>query len=268
MIKSLDRITYLANSLEKAEKTFSSFFNLKPSKRVISAEKKYESLIYIFENMCFEVIEKKDDLSEKNKLYGFSLLSDDLSSIISSMGDNWLPRINSDIFIESEKNNRQEEFEDKVQSIKSIDIKQSPDFQLLVNEYENLDMDRANENNLFALDHLVLTTNKSDDLINLYEKELGIRLALDQFVEKWGGRMLFFRTGHATIEVIDNKVEGNDQFWGLAWKTKDIRKKREYLVENGFNVSDVKDGRKKDTLVATVKFDEVKIPTLLVEHLN
>ena len=114
--------------------------------------------------MCFEVIEKKDDLSEKNKLYGFSLLSDDLSSI--------------DISIISEKNNRQEEFEDKVQSVKSIDIKQSPDFQLLVNEYENLDMDRANENNLFALDHLVLTTNKSDDLINLYEKELGIRLAL------------------------------------------------------------------------------------------
>ena len=254
MIKSLDRITYLASSLERAEKTFSSFFDLKPSKRVISAEKNYESLIYIFENMCFEVIEKKDDLSEKNKLYGFSLLSDDLSSI--------------DISIISEKNNRQEEFEDKVQSVKSIDIKQSPDFQLLVNEYENLDMDRANENNLFALDHLVLTTNKSDDLIDLYEKELGIRLALDQFVEKWGGRMLFFRTGQATIEVIDNKVEGNDQFWGLAWKTKDIRKKREYLVENGFNVSDVKDGRKKDTLVATVKFDEIKIPTLLVEHLK
>jgi len=254
MIKSLDRITYLASSLEKAEKTFSSFFDLKPSKRVISAEKNYESLIYIFENMCFEVIEKKYDLSEKNKLYGFSLLSDDLSSI--------------DISILSEKNNRQEEFEDKVQSVKSIDIKQSPDFQLLVNEYENLDMDRANENNLFALDHLVLTTNKSDDLIDLYEKELGIRLALDQFVEKWGGRMLFFRTGQATIEVIDNKVEGNDQFWGLAWKTKDIRKKREYLVENGFNVSDVKDGRKKDTLVATVKFDDIKIPTLLVEHLK
>ena len=215
MIKSLDRITYLASSLEKAEKTFSSFFDLKPSKRVISAEKNYESLIYIFENMCFEVIEKKDDLSEKNKLYGFSLLSDDLSSI--------------DISIISEKNNRQEEFEDKVQSVKSIDIKQSPDFQLLVNEYENLDMDRANENNLFALDHLVLTTNKSDDLIDLYEKELGIRLALDQFVEKWGGRMLFFRTGQATIEVIDNKVEGNDQFWGLAWKTKDIRKKENIL---------------------------------------
>ena len=254
MIKSLDRITYLASSLERAEKTFSSFFDLKPSKIVISAEKNYESLIYIFENMCFEVIEKKDDLSEKNKLLGFSLLSNDLSSI--------------DISITNEKNDRNEQFEDKVQSVKSIDIKQSPNFQLLVNEYDDLNINRINKNNLFALDHLVLTTNKSDDLINLYEKELGIRLALDQFVEKWGGRMLFFRTGQATIEVIDNKVEGNDQFWGLAWKTKDIRKKREYLIENGFNVSDVKDGRKKDTLVATVKFDEVKIPTLLVEHLN
>ena len=132
MIKSLDRITYLASSLEKAEKTFSSFFNLKPSKRVISAKKNYESLIYIFENMCFEVIEKKDDLSEKNKLYGFSLLSDDLSNI--------------DISITSEKNNRHEEFEDKVQSVKSIDIKQSPDFQLLVNEYENLNINRINKN--------------------------------------------------------------------------------------------------------------------------
>ena len=53
MIKSLDRVTYLANSLEKAEKTFSSFFNLKPSKRVISAEKNYESLIYGLEKLIF-----------------------------------------------------------------------------------------------------------------------------------------------------------------------------------------------------------------------
>ena len=40
MIKSLDRITYLANSLEKAEKTFSSFFNLKPSKESNFCRKK------------------------------------------------------------------------------------------------------------------------------------------------------------------------------------------------------------------------------------
>ena len=254
MIKSLDRISYLTSSLEKAEKTFSAFFNAKPLKKVISKDRNYESILYRFENMYFEIFQKNGDSAEEDKLYGFSLLSDDLACLnISTSYDEY-------------ENN--EESDNKTQLIKSIDIKQSPDFQLSVNEYEELGMNRSNDNNLFALDHLVLTTNKSDDLINLYEKELGIRLALDQFVEKWGGRMLFFRTGQATIEVIDNKVEGNDQFWGLAWKTKDIRKKREYLVENGFNVSDVKDGRKKDTLVATVKFDEIKIPTLLVEHLK
>ena len=254
MIKSLDRISYLTSSLEKAEKTFSAFFNAKPLKKVISKDRNYESILYGFENMYFEIIKKNGDSAEEDKLYGFSLLSDDLTSL--------------NISTSYDKYENNEESDNKTQLIKSIDIKQSPDFQLSVNEYEELGMNRSNDNNLFALDHLVLTTNKSDDLINLYEKELGIRLALDQFVEKWGGRMLFFRTGQATIEVIDNKVEGNDQFWGLAWKTKDIRKKTEYLDENGFNVSDVKDGRKKDTLVATVKFDEIKIPTLLVEHLN
>ena len=253
MIKSLDRISYLTNSLEKAEKTFSAFFDADPSKKVISKDRNYESVLYGLENMNFEIIKKNDDSSGDDKLCGFSLLSDDLTDLnISTSYDEY-------------ENN--EESNGKSQLVKSIDIKQSPNFQLSVNEYEELDMNRSNDNNLYALDHLVLTTNKSDALINLYEKELGIRLALDQFVEKWGGRMLFFRTGHATIEVIDNKVEGNDQFWGLAWKTKDIRKKREYLLENGFNVTDVKDGRKKDTLVATVKFDEIKIPTLLVEHL-
>ena len=253
MIKSLDRISYFTNSLKETENTFSTFFDVKPSKKIVSKDRNYESLLYMFENVNFEIIKQNNASSEEDKLIGFSLLSDDLTSLNIST-----------LFDEYENN---EESQDKVQLVKSIDIKQSPDFQLSVNQYEDSNMGRSNNNNLFALDHLVLTTNKSDALINLYEKELGMRLALDQFVEKWGGRMLFFRTGHTTIEVIDNKVEGNDQFWGLAWKTKDIRKKREYLVENGFNVTDVKDGRKKDTLVATVKFDKIKIPTLLVEHL-
>ena len=59
-----------------------------------------------------------------------------------------------------------------------------------------------------------------------------------------------------------------DRFWGLAWKTKDIESTCERLSQNNINVSEVRKGRKKDTLVATVKFDEIKIPTLLVEHLN
>ena len=160
MIKSLDRISYLTNSLEEAEKTFSAFFDAKSSKKVFSKNRNYESVLYGFENMNFEIIKKNDGLSEEDKLCGFSLLSDDLTSL------------NISTSYEEYENN--EESDNKTQLIKSIDIKQSPDFQLSVNEYEELDMNRSNDNNLFALDHLVLTTNKSDVLINLYEKELGI----------------------------------------------------------------------------------------------
>ena len=61
MIKSLDRISYLTNSLEEAEKTFSAFFGAKPLKKVISKDRNYESMLYGFENMHFEIIKKNGE---------------------------------------------------------------------------------------------------------------------------------------------------------------------------------------------------------------
>ena len=60
MIKSLDRISYLTNSLEEAEKTFSAFFDVKPSKKVISKDSNYESVLYGFENRKIESIQKNN----------------------------------------------------------------------------------------------------------------------------------------------------------------------------------------------------------------
>lgn len=253
MINSIDRITYVTDSLEKSEKIFTKFFDKKPFQKIFEEKLGHESLIYRFNNMDFEVLKSFEGLSQSNCLFGFSFKSNNLDDL----------NLSSDYEI-IEKN---EKTDDTYQLVKSYDLKQSPNFKLSVNQYENLCPSYSDENNLFALDHLVITTNKSDSVIKLYEKELGIRLALDQLVEKWGGRMLFFRSGKSTIEVIDNKVEGNDNFWGLAWKIRDIKKKREYLLNNGFNISEVKEGRKKDTLVATIKFDGIKIPTLLIQHL-
>ena len=65
MIKSLDRISYLTNSLEKAEKTFSAFFDTKPMKKVISKDRNYESMLYGFENMHFEITFFKGFASKK-----------------------------------------------------------------------------------------------------------------------------------------------------------------------------------------------------------
>ena len=119
------------------------------------------------------------------------------------------------------------------------------------------------------LDHVVINTNDPDGLISLYRDMYGIRLALDQTVEKWGGRMLFFRLNHTTLEVIgkEDDKEPQDSLWGLAWVVKDIAASYDRLISEGLEVTEVTDGRKPNTLVATVKSHTCNIPTLLIQHL-
>ena len=120
------------------------------------------------------------------------------------------------------------------------------------------------------LDHVVINTNDPEGFKSLYEDSFGIRLALDQTIEKWGGRMLFFRLNHTTIEVIGKPDEDDpaDHLWGLAWSVEDLTATHQRLVEEGIELSEVKAGRKENTLVCTVKSDTCNVPTLLIEHLS
>ena len=119
------------------------------------------------------------------------------------------------------------------------------------------------------LDHVVINTNDPDGFIDVYQNIYGLRLALDQTVEKWGGRMLFFRLNHTTIEVIgkNDDNETQDKLWGLAWDVKDLEATHKRLEKEGFEITPIKEGRKPNTLVATVKSNTHNIPTLLIEHL-
>ena len=119
------------------------------------------------------------------------------------------------------------------------------------------------------LDHVVINTNDPDGFIDVYQNIYGLRLALDQTVEKWGGRMLFFRLNHTTIEVIgkNDDNETQDKLWGLAWDVKDLEAAHKRLEKEGFEMTPLKEGRKPNTLVATVKSNTHNIPTLLIEHL-
>lgn len=119
------------------------------------------------------------------------------------------------------------------------------------------------------LEQVVVKTSDCDGFIKVYRDLYGIRLALDSFVEAWKKRMLFFRLNKTTIEVIEeknNEVLQTDSLWGLAWGVEDINLARVRLLKNNINVSDVKPGVKKDTLVATIKSHTNNVPTLLIEH--
>ncbi len=117
------------------------------------------------------------------------------------------------------------------------------------------------------VDHLVLRTGCADGCIALFQRQLGIRLALDQNVPEWGGRMLFFRAGKMTLEVIERpgREQGGDAFWGIAYRCDNLDSQLLRLREAGVEVSEVRKGRKPGTRVATLKSHRLGIPTLLIE---
>jgi len=126
------------------------------------------------------------------------------------------------------------------------------------------------QNTKLKVDHLVLRTADADACIDLFSVGLGIRLALDKSAPQWGGRMLFFRVGKLTLEIIEaseDKPE-SDYFWGIAYQCADISGTVAQLRRQGLELSDVRDGRKPGTKVATVKSHALGIPTMLIEPAN
>ena len=125
----------------------------------------------------------------------------------------------------------------------------------------------AAQNSELKVDHLVLRTADADDCVNLFSVGLGIRLALDRDAPQWGGRMLFFRVGKLTLEVIEPRDEkpNKDYFWGIAYQCPDISATAATLRQRGVQLSEVREGRKPGTKVATIKSHSLALPTLLIE---
>ena len=118
----------------------------------------------------------------------------------------------------------------------------------------------------WSVDHVVLRTSDAEACIDLFEGELGIRLALDKTVPEWGGRMLFFRHGKMTLEVIQHlqRPPEQDFFWGITYLCKDIDATVAQLDRRGVAHSPVREGRKPGTRVTTVKSHCLGLPTLLI----
>lgn len=122
-----------------------------------------------------------------------------------------------------------------------------------------------------SVDHVVIQTQDPEAAKSLYGEEgLGLRLALDQTVEKWGGRQLFFRVGGLTVEVVGKETKGevhdkpSHSFWGIAYNVIDIDAACQRMADAGVDVSEVRKGRKPGTRVATVKSHTHGVPTLLI----
>lgn len=120
-----------------------------------------------------------------------------------------------------------------------------------------------------ALDHLVINTPNPDRAMALYGAKLGLRLAMDRTAPEWGVRLIFFRTGGLTVEIAHRLAQGEDAagpdaFWGLTWRVGDIEAAHDRLAAKGFNISEVRTGRRAGTRVFTVRDGTMGVPTLFI----
>jgi len=121
-----------------------------------------------------------------------------------------------------------------------------------------------------GVDHVVVRTVDAESAKDLYGQKLGIRLALDQSFQEWGTRLLFFRIGGLTIEVaasLAGEVGAGaaDELWGIAYRVPNADAARERLAGDGFDVSEVRRGRKPGTRVFTVRSETHGVATLCLE---
>ena len=123
---------------------------------------------------------------------------------------------------------------------------------------------------LNKLDHVVINTNDADGFISIYKDVFNIRLALDKVIEHWERRILFFRLNETTIEVVakEHNNKNPDELWGLAWEVESIANTRKRLINEGVEITEIKDCIKENTLVATIKSHTHDVPTLLIQHIT
>jgi catechol 2,3-dioxygenase-like lactoylglutathione lyase family enzyme len=119
-----------------------------------------------------------------------------------------------------------------------------------------------------ALDHVVINTANPDRAVALYGARLGLDFRLDRSNPQWGSRLLFFRCGGAVVEIgarLGAEVsDAPDKLSGLAWRIADPDAAQARLAKAGFDVSEVRSGRKPGTRVFTVRSGVPGAPTLML----
>ena len=279
MIKRLDHLIIAVKDIEEAERNYTKLFGNEPVWRGEHKELGTINSLYNFSNIYLELLATNGkgigadlverSLSENGEgLAGLVLGTDDISQIkehITAGG------YNSTHMSEGEGG----DFESgKIRNWKNLFLPQELTrgmFSFIIQHTEGHLSPPQNvpDSAVNKLDHVVINTNDADGFIKTYKEVYGIRLALDQTVEKWGGRMLFFRLNKTTIEVIakEDGLSPKDKLWGLAWDVKDIKQTYDRLRKEGFDMTPVIEGRKPNTLVSTVKSNTHNIPTLLIQHI-
>ena len=281
MINTVDHVIVAVENLAEAENDYKTILGIEPSWRGTHVDWGTSNSLFNFDNTYLELLAATGEgmgaqfVRQKIKQNGEGLLgivlgTNELDAVrdkISSL-NYFLPNSTEGVGTNNDNSSKRTWVNQFLPSELSRGL-----FSFIIQHKEgNLPKAETNEDShINRLDHIVIKTNEADSFIKIYKDIYGIRLALDKFVEAWKRRMLFFRVNKTTIEVIEEKDDQDkphDMLWGLAWGVDDIKNTRDRLIKNGIEISEIKNGVKENTLVATIKSNTRGVPTLLIQQEN
>ncbi len=272
MLIRVQNIFLATKNIEETSQKFSIFFRRKPN--FIGQSRKLGIDIISFglnkTNICLISPKNSGIWSEKlnnflkNKgegIFGINFFSNDFNNDYNNFVKNHL-KVSGKIESSFEGNNDIEIkfsfFNILDKTIESLNI-------LVSSEIDFQDNKSSLKNNVSKVNQLVIQTEDPDTIKEIFEGKLSIRLALDKTFKKWAGRMLFFRLGGVTLEVIEGKdIKQNSEYFGIGWHADNYNKCYNDLINDGFRLSEIRAGRKEGTLVSTLKEPILNIPTILI----
>ena len=280
MISKLDHLIVAVKDLDEAESNYKKIFGVEPVWRGEHKELGTANVIFNFKNTYFELLASN----------GVGLGSDFVNTTIEESGEGLIGSVlgseNIKLTFDSINNKGHllgDISDGEGTNLKNNEIRKWKNlflpleltrgiFTFIIEHTEgNLPMpNRFNDASINKLDHVVITTNDADGFIEIYRDIFDIRLALDKVIEHWNTRMLFFRLNETTIEVVakEHNNKNPDELWGLAWEVESIANTRKRLINEGVEITEIKDGIKENTLVATIKSHTHEVPTLLIQHIT
>ncbi|MFO1012846.1 MAG: VOC family protein [Caulobacteraceae bacterium] len=122
---------------------------------------------------------------------------------------------------------------------------------------------------VLALDHVVINTPNPDRALALYGTRIGLDFKLERSNPDWGSKLMFFKAGDPTVEIGSSlrnpaPADGPDRATGMAWRVKDPVAAQARIAAAGFDVSEVRTGRKPGTRVFTIRSGVAGAPALML----
>ena len=279
MISSVDHLIIAVNDLDQATENYKKIFGISPCWKGKQIELGTKNVLFNLENTYLELISPHEDgpgtdfirplIEHKgDHLAGIALGTDNVELVKENLAKN----IEG---VEITSGQAINDMDGEKRKWKNIFLPKKLSKELFVFIIQHTEgsltkYERDDKSFVRSLDHVVINTQDADDFISIYRDIYKIRLALDTTIEHWKRRMLFFRTNATTIEVIEqkDKAKSVDELWGLAWVVESIEEAHKRLINKNIDVTPIKKGLKKGTLVATIKSHTCNVPTLLIEHIK